>query len=339
MVPIGRRRTGRVAVDPNGKLDRAALPAPEYAAAGGRGPSTPREEILCRLFAEVLGLPSVGVDDDFFHLGGHSLLATRLVNRIRVGAGRRHADADAVRHTDRRRTGGATGTDSLRTSAGQPGPRCGRCVSRRRSDGSAVVRAAPVVVPGPDRGLRHGVPHSGRGAAVRAGGRDGAERGAARRAGAARGAADGLPGVRRGTRPTGDSGRRTGVAPGRAGPAGGSARRRGRRARPPGRSIWPPNRRSGRSCSGCRRSNTCCVVVVHHIAGDGWSMGPLARDVSTAYAARSAGCAPGWSPLPVQYADYALWQRELLGDAVIRTVCCRSRSGTGGGRWPVRRWS
>jgi amino acid adenylation domain-containing protein len=88
MIPSAFVVLGSLPLSPNGKLDRNALPdAADSHVPVGRGPRDHREEVLCGVFAELLGREPIGIDDNFFTLGGHSLLVTKLVNRVRSDLG------------------------------------------------------------------------------------------------------------------------------------------------------------------------------------------------------------------------------------------------------------
>ncbi|MGW1274992.1 amino acid adenylation domain-containing protein, partial [Streptomyces sp. NPDC002491] len=116
----------------NGKLDRAALPAPDFSAPSrGREPAGPVEEVLCAVFAEVLGLERVGVDDDFFGLGGDSIVAMQLVGRLRT-AGLRVTPRQVLRH----RTVAALGTVAKTAGSG---------AARPADDGAGTVPLTPVM--------------------------------------------------------------------------------------------------------------------------------------------------------------------------------------------------
>jgi myxalamid-type nonribosomal peptide synthetase MxaA len=84
MVPAGVMVVPAFPLTPNGKLDRKALPRLEFVSPAYRAPRTSEEQILCDLFAEVLGLEKVGLDSDFFESGGNSLMMIRLLARIRA---------------------------------------------------------------------------------------------------------------------------------------------------------------------------------------------------------------------------------------------------------------
>ncbi|MFI7208350.1 amino acid adenylation domain-containing protein [Micromonospora aurantiaca (nom. illeg.)] len=306
MVPAAVVVVGTMPLTVNGKLDRAALPVPEFAVAAGRAPRTVHEEVLCGLFAEVLGVARVGVADSFFDLGGHSLLATRLVSRIRTVLGvelpiRAVFAEPTVAGLARQVVAGSVAA---------------RPVLRARS--------RPEVVPLSFAQQRLWFLHQleGRSAtyniplALRLSGPVDVE--------ALRLALHDVVArheVLRTVYPDADGTSYQKVIDARDAEVRWDV-------------VQVREDELGESLSGVARygfdlaaelpvrgwvfltaPDECVVLVLlHHIACDGWSMNPLARDLMTAYRARRGGEPPQWLPLAVQYADYTLWQRELLGE-------------------------
>ncbi|MCS0603343.1 amino acid adenylation domain-containing protein, partial [Streptomyces sp. LP11] len=292
----------------NGKVDRRALPAPDLSGlttAGARAPRGAREEILTGILADVLGLPSVGPDDDFFTLGGHSLLAARVIARVRGTLGAECGIRDVF---------------EARTAAGLAERLAGRD-SVGRPPLTAGVR--PELLPLSHAQRRLWFLHQMQGPS----------------------AAYNIPFTARFTEPldpgaldaalgdvvarhetlrtvfaeTGGEPYQRVLAPERADVRlrvvvmaeerfdAESERALGHlfdlAAEPPVRVTLLCDPATGAQA---------LVVLLHHIASDEWSMGPFLRDLETAYAARISGTAPEFPELPVQYADFALWQRALL---------------------------
>ncbi|MFF0034565.1 amino acid adenylation domain-containing protein, partial [Streptomyces avermitilis] len=306
MVPAAVVLLDRMPLTANGKLDKAALPEPDFSVpAAGREARTPPEQLVCDLFAQVLGLPRVGVDDHFFYLGGHSLLATRLIAQIRAVFG---VELE------------------LRSLFEGPTPAAVAALLDTAGPGrlALTVRQRPPVIPLSSAQRRLWLLHRMEGPSatyniplvIRLSGE--LDRDALR---AALGdvvarheslrtvfpEAEGVP-CQQVLAPETAVPRLT-VTPTTETELLAALEAGARYAFD--LATEPPLRAELFTLSAQEHA---LLVVVHHIAGDGWSMGPLSRELTEAYTARVQGQAPEWPSLPVQYADYTLWQNELLGD-------------------------
>jgi amino acid adenylation domain-containing protein len=292
---------------PNGKVDRRALPAPSRSTgAGARDARGPREELLRGLFAELLNVPSVGVDDDFFALGGHSLLVTRLVSRVRSLLGvelsvRQVFDHPTVAALAAALDAADRGTrPPVRAVAGRPERLPLSFAQRRlwflhRLDGPSPTYHIPTALRLRGRADR---------SALRAALTDVLARHESLRTVFAEDATGPYQSVLPVRTVTVD----LPVQPATADELDALLTAA---AREPFDLTTGPLLRARMFDLG--GDEHVLLLVLHHIAGDGWSMPVLARDLAEAYAARSAGTAPARPPLPVQYGDYTLWQRAAMG--------------------------
>ncbi|MEU5365834.1 amino acid adenylation domain-containing protein [Streptomyces sp. NPDC005925] len=304
MVPAVLMPLDALPLTPNGKVDRKALPAPDFAALVTRqGPRTPQEEILCGLFAEMLNLPSVGIHDDFFELGGHSLHATRVVSRIRAVFEvelplRELWEAPTVAELVGR-IGGAAGARAALRPAQRPEEIPLSYAQRRlwfmnrfeqTSTAHNIVLAVQINGPLDIDAMRTAL-------------RDVVARHESLRT----------------IFPDTDGEPRQEILPADRGCELALVR------------TTPEHLDTAITAASAQSFDLATetplratlfetdphthvlLTVLHHIAGDGWSLDPFSADLARAYARRAAGEAPDWQPLPVQYADYTMWNYEILG--------------------------
>ncbi|WP_073967626.1 non-ribosomal peptide synthetase [Streptomyces sp. CB02460] len=311
MVPASFVLLDAIPLTANGKIDRRALPAPQVVDdVVGRAPRNPREEILCGLFAAVLGLPSATIDDHFFHRGGHSLLGTRLISRIRQAFGVQLGVKDLFRYPTVVALCERV-AERIAESSGEA-PRAALTRAAERPERVPLSSAQQRLwfldqMEGPS--ATYNIPM-----ALRLTG--------APDVGALRQALTDLVTRHESLRtvfPVHD----------------GKAYQEVRAPQPvelPVLPVTPDTLAAGLAelsatafdlaagfplRAGLFRlgeEDHVLLLVLHHIASDGWSNAPLFRDLSAAYAARTEGREPNWEPLPVQYADYALWQQQLMAD-------------------------
>ncbi|MFJ2766915.1 amino acid adenylation domain-containing protein [Streptomyces sp. NPDC087300] len=294
-----------------GKLDRNALPDPTFDTTTTRTPRTPTEEILCALFADVLTQPDIGIDDSFFDHGGHSLLATRLMSRIRPALGlelgvRALFEAPTVAALAQV-LGGARPAQAALAPAERPehvplSYAQNRLWFLHRLEGPSATYNVPLAVRLTGTLDRQALEDAladvvTRHESLRTLFRE----------------HDGMP-YQLVLDP--DAARPTltvsTVTTSELAESIASAVRHGFDLSDelPLRATLLRQTRPADADS----DEYVLVLTLHHIAADGWSLAPLWRDVAEAYRARLAGAAPDWTELPVQYADYTLWQRKILGD-------------------------
>ncbi|HEV2680044.1 MAG TPA: condensation domain-containing protein, partial [Rhodanobacter sp.] len=303
MLPAAFVALEALPLNPNGKLDRKALPAPDFTPVTQRAPRTPEESVLAELFAEVLGLEHVGIDDNFFELGGHSLLAIRLIALIRT---RLHAEV-SIRTVFEARTVAALA---------------------QKLETTSIVRPSLQVMPRPERlplsyaQRRLWFMHQFEGPSATYNIPLATRLEGPLQVHALQAALGDLVQRHESLRtifPSSDSAYQHVLAQAEIELAV--------------IDVDENELPAALDAAVMHAFDLICelplrvslfkldaeqhvlLLLLHHIAGDGASLIPLASDLSHAYAERVNHRAPAWQALPVQYADYTLWQQHLLGDA------------------------